>query len=144
MWKWKWSRSVVSDSWQPHGLSPTRLLCPWDSLGKSTGVGCHFLLQGIFLTQGWNLYLLHFLRWQAVSLPLAPPGKTFRWIVSFIFILGMLHSMQDLSSPIRDWTRPPHWQCRIWTTEPPSKCQWSALDEDYRWELKAHFSLTAM
>ena len=41
--KWKWSRSVVSDSSRPHGLQPTRLLCPWDSAGKSTGVGCHFL-----------------------------------------------------------------------------------------------------
>ena len=37
----------------------TMLLCPWDFLGKSTGVGCHFLLQGIFLTQGWNPGLLH-------------------------------------------------------------------------------------
>ena len=37
--KWKWSRSVVSDSPWPHGLQPTRLLCPWDSPGKSTGVG---------------------------------------------------------------------------------------------------------
>ena len=39
--KWKWSRSVVSDSSRPHGLWPTRLLCPWDFPGKSTGVGCH-------------------------------------------------------------------------------------------------------
>ena len=37
----------------------TRLLRPWDFLGKSPGVGCHFLLQGIFLTQGSNLGLLH-------------------------------------------------------------------------------------
>ena len=37
--------SVVSDSLRPHGLQPTRLLCPWDSPGKNTGVGCHFLLQ---------------------------------------------------------------------------------------------------
>ena len=37
--------SVVSDSVRPHGLRPTRLLCPWDSPGKNTGVGCHFLLQ---------------------------------------------------------------------------------------------------
>ena len=36
--------SVVSDSVQPHGLQPTRLLHPWDSPGKNTGVGCHFLL----------------------------------------------------------------------------------------------------
>ena len=36
-----------------------RLLCPWDSPGKDTGVGCHFLLHGIFLAQGSNLRLLH-------------------------------------------------------------------------------------
>ena len=41
--KWKWSHSVVSDSQRPHGLQPTRLLCPWDFPGKSTGVGCHCL-----------------------------------------------------------------------------------------------------
>ena len=39
------SCSVVSNSQQPHGLSATRLLCPWDFPGKNTGVGCHFLLQ---------------------------------------------------------------------------------------------------
>ena len=37
--KWMWSRSVVSDSWRLHELQPTRLLCPWDFPGKSTGVG---------------------------------------------------------------------------------------------------------
>ena len=37
--------SVMSDSVRPHGLQPTRLLHPWDSPGKNTGVGCHFLLQ---------------------------------------------------------------------------------------------------
>jgi len=45
--KWKWSRSVMSNSSRPHGLQPTRLLCPWDSPGKSTGVGCHCLLRMI-------------------------------------------------------------------------------------------------
>ena len=44
--KWKWRRSVVSDSSRPHGLQPTRLLHPWDFPGKSTGVGCHCLLRG--------------------------------------------------------------------------------------------------
>ena len=37
--------SVVSDSVRPHRQQPIRLLCPWDSPGKNTGVGCHFLLQ---------------------------------------------------------------------------------------------------
>ena len=43
--------SVISDSLWPHGLWSTRLLCPLDSLGKNTGVGCHFLQQEIFPTQ---------------------------------------------------------------------------------------------
>ena len=50
---------VMSDSLQPHGLSPARLLCPWDSPGKNTEMGCHFLLQGVFPTQGSNLDLPH-------------------------------------------------------------------------------------
>ena len=41
------SDSVMSDSLQPHELQSTRLLCPWDSPGKNTGVSCHALLQGI-------------------------------------------------------------------------------------------------
>ena len=49
----------VSDSLQPSGLQPTRLLHPWDFPGKNTRVGCHFLLQGIFLTQGSNSGLPH-------------------------------------------------------------------------------------
>ena len=50
--------SDVSDSLQPHGLQSTRLLCPWNFPGKNTGVGCHFLLQGIFSTQVSNPHLL--------------------------------------------------------------------------------------
>ena len=42
-----------------HGLWPAGFLCPWHSPGKNAGVGCHFLLQEIFLTQGSNLNLLH-------------------------------------------------------------------------------------
>ena len=48
----------VSGSLGPHALQPARLLRPWDSPGKNTGVGYHFLLQGIFPTQGLNLGLL--------------------------------------------------------------------------------------
>ena len=51
---------------QVHGLQPTRLLCPWSFSGKNTETNGHFLFQGIFLTQGSNLHLLH---WQADSLP---------------------------------------------------------------------------
>ena len=54
--------SGMSDSLPPHGLYPARLLCPWDSPGKNTGVGCHTLLQGIFPTQGSNPHLAHYRR----------------------------------------------------------------------------------
>ena len=63
---------VVSDSLQPHGLWSTRILCPWGYPGNNTRVGCHFLLQGIFLTQGSNLRLLHC---QVDSLPLSYLGS---------------------------------------------------------------------
>ena len=43
----------MSDSVRPHGLQPTRLLHPWDSPGKNTGVGCHFLLQ-------WYIYTMEY------------------------------------------------------------------------------------
>ena len=59
------SCSVMSDSLQPQGLQPTRLLCPWDFLGKNTGVGCHVRLQVIIQTQGSNLPVLCLLHWQA-------------------------------------------------------------------------------
>ena len=55
-----------------HELLPARLLCPWNFPGKNTGVGCHFLLQGVFPTQGLNPCLVH---WQADSLPLSSPAS---------------------------------------------------------------------
>ena len=61
--------SVMYDSLRLYGLQPSRLFCPWNSLGKNTRVGCHALLQGIFPTQGLNPCLLCLLHWQADSLP---------------------------------------------------------------------------
>ena len=54
-------------------LYPARYLSPCDFPDKNTGVGCHFLLQGIFLTLRSNL---HFLHWQVNSLPLSHMGST--------------------------------------------------------------------
>ena len=69
--------SVMShDSLGSHGLQPTRLLCPWNSLGKNTGVGCHFLLQRIFLTQGLKTRFLNLLYWQVDSFTTEPLGKS--------------------------------------------------------------------
>ena len=62
----------MSNSSQAHGLQLARLLCPWDSPGKNTGVVCHALLQEMILIQGSNLHLLH---WQAYSLPLSHQGS---------------------------------------------------------------------
>ena len=66
--------SVMSDS-----ATPQTVVCPAPlSLGfsgKNTGVGCHFPLQGIFLTRGLNPRLLLLLHKQRDSLPLAPPGN---------------------------------------------------------------------
>ena len=58
---WWWclvAQSCPTLLW-PHGLWPARLLCPRDFPGKNTGMRCHFLLQGIFPTQGLNPSLLH-------------------------------------------------------------------------------------
>ena len=65
----------MSDSLQPQGLKHTRLLCSWDSRGKNTGVGCHFLLQGIFLTQGLNPCLLHLLHCRQILYSLSHLGS---------------------------------------------------------------------
>ena len=70
-----------------------RLLCPWDFLGKNTAVGCHFLHQGIFLTQGSNLCLLH---WQADSLPLSHPESPLHWVKVLITLYNCRQCVQPL------------------------------------------------
>ena len=61
--------SAVSNSQQPYGLQPTRLPCPWHFPGKNTGVACHFLLWGIFLTQGSSQHLQCRLRCKQILYP---------------------------------------------------------------------------
>ena len=87
--------SVSSDYLWPHGLSPSRLPCPWDFPGKNAGVGCHFLLQGIFPTQGSNPCFLHFGGFFTTS----PPGKP---VLSTSGALSTLHS-QKRCSPSSSW-----------------------------------------
>ena len=86
-------RSVMPDSLRPCGLQPARLLCPWDSPGKNTGVGCHALLQGIFPPQGSNPCLLCLLHC--------------RWILYPLSYLGSLMFTDDplklFNSPSPDW-----------------------------------------
>ena len=74
-----WARyvaSVTSNFLWPYGLQPARLLCPWDSPGKNTGVVYHSLLQGIFLTQGQNQGLLHCRRILDYLSHQGKPGKS--------------------------------------------------------------------
>ena len=72
-----------------HGLQPVRLLCPWDLPGKNTGVGCHSLLQGIFLTQGSNPGLL---QCRQILYQLSHQGTN-----PIFFFLAAPWSMWDLS-----------------------------------------------
>ena len=76
-----------SDSFWLQGLYPARLLCSWNSPGKNTGVCCHSLLQGIFLTQGSNLGLLrfHFFIWGEVNREREREEKE---RLEFMFFLG--------------------------------------------------------
>ena len=68
--KWKWSHSVVSDSLRSHRLQPTRLLHPWDFLGKSTGLVCHCLLLKLI----WWCWILLFIFSSSIQ-PLIPPSN---------------------------------------------------------------------
>ena len=83
------NHSVTSNSFRPHGLQHARILCPWDSPGKNTGMGCCALLQGIFPTQGLNPGLLH--------------GRQIFYclrhlILSGIYVLSILHRLRILAS----------------------------------------------
>ena len=83
--------------------------CPWDAPSKNTGVGCHALLQRIFLTQGSNPHLLCLLNWQVGSLPLEPTGRP-RSVQIY-----SISSLQLLFFPTCFPSRPPnkdkHLQC---------------------------------
>ena len=78
--------SVMSNSLWPHGLYPTRLLCPWNSPGKNTGVGHHALLQGIFQPGVWTQVSYVF----CIS----------RWVLCHYCRLGRSHKPQG-------WLHPP-------------------------------------
>jgi len=73
------SCSVMSDSLRPHGLQPARLLCPWNSPGKNTGVGSLSLLQGIFATQESNPGLMH-RRWILYHLSHQGSPRILEWV----------------------------------------------------------------
>ena len=71
------SHSVVSDSLRTSGLQPAKLFCPWNSPGKNTGVGCHFLLQGHLLHPRIETTSSVSPALQADSLPAKPSRKPY-------------------------------------------------------------------
>ena len=75
--------SAMSDSLQPCGMYPARLLYPWGFSGKGPGVAGHSLLHGVIPIQGSNPSLLH---WQADSLPSEPTGKYFIYSSAYISV----------------------------------------------------------
>ena len=89
---------AIANCLQPHGLCPARLLCPWGSPGKITGVGCHFLLLGVFPTQGSYPCLLHLLNWQAHSSPLWYLGSPFYSLISHLFCKVIKWTLKILNS----------------------------------------------
>ena len=101
---------VVCYFLRPYGLYPIRLLCPWNSPGKNTGVGSPSLLQGIFLTQGLNLCLLYCRFFTAWATRKAP--RILEWVAI---------SFSRRSAWPRGWTQVSSIAGRFFTSEPPGK-----------------------
>ena len=84
------SHSVMSHSLRPHGLWLTRLIYPWGSPDKNTGVSCQALLQGTFPTQGWSLGLVHS---RQILHHLRHQGRSSKWLDG----MSAFSSMESLS-----------------------------------------------
>ena len=97
--KWKWKLVTQSCPTLCDPMEPTRLLCPWNSPGKNSGVGCHFLLQGIFPTQGSNPG--HHIAKD--YLPTEPPGKP--WISLPLWRKWQTQGRKERQS----WGHPSEW-----------------------------------
>ena len=92
---------------RPHGLQPNRVLCPWDFPGKNTGVGCHFLFQGIFRTQESDQCLLCWL------------ADSFFFNLLKCFFIFLKFSI-DVVLPYIDMNPPYVYMCSpSWTPHPP-------------------------
>ena len=89
-------------------MESTRLLCPWDSPGKKTGVDCHFLLQGMFPTQGLNLHLLCLSALPGgffITVPLGKPHRRYIIDANFHLIWASLvaQMVKNLASMQETW-----------------------------------------
>ena len=92
---------------QPHGLQPTSFLFPLDFPGKNAGVSYHFLLQGIFLTQGSNPYLLHL---RQILLPLSQEESILACLL-VCFILNNQAILETAITPILVYLTPEDHVC---------------------------------
>ena len=101
----------MPDSLRPHGLQPTRLHCLWDIPGKDTGVGCHFLLQGIFPTQGSNPGLLHF---RQILYQLATRKAQKRKALGFNWSTSLLYPEKHTSWEPMEGNLSSSWSWSVW------------------------------
>ena len=100
---------VMSNSLQPHGLWLTRLLCPWDSPGKNTGVGCHALLREILPYPGIELMSLISPAWQADSVQLSHLGSPkIKLMWDYIFFFELIGIFQILTINMPLWLTGKH------------------------------------
>ena len=102
----------MSNSLQPYGLKPSRLFCPWNFPSKNSGVGCHFLLQGIFPTQELNPHLLCFLHWLVDSFPLSHLGSPSNIYINFFVCSKLVEVMEFQLSYFKSW-KMMLWKCCI-------------------------------
>ena len=86
----------MSNTLRLRGLQPSKLLCPWDFPGKNTGMGCHFLPQGIFPTQGLKPCLFPLLHSQLGSLPLVATWEAlYKHSVQFSLVAQLCLTLCD-------------------------------------------------
>ena len=115
----------MSNSLWPHGLQPTRLLCPWNSPGKNTGVGSHPLLRGIFPTQGSKPGLPHCRPEppKQPGTPLLACKQTWTPQERKVYYAIFTNVMQSLGLPVQIF--PTHSNLEMWETFPFQKaCPW--------------------
>ena len=101
----------------PWTVARARLLCPWNSPGQNTGVGCHFLLQRVFLTQGSN-----------------PGLECCKQILYHLSYQGSPLAPQPESNP-----HPQPWKA-VLTTGPPGKSQWRRRLEGHQLSRKLYIN----
>ena len=91
----------MSDSVWPHGPQPTRLLCPWDSPGKNTGLGCHFLLQCMKMESESEVAQLYMILSDPMDCSL--PGSSIRGIFQATVLVRYLIFIFLRLSRLCDW-----------------------------------------